>query len=355
MEKRVSHALLFLGPPGSGNLAMAVAFARYLVCDHPGETDSCGICPACIKMEKLVHPDVTFTYPVASKGDIKKPRSVDYVVQWRAAFLDNPYMNYNDWMEGLELDNKQGWINVEESSDILNRLSLKSSEAGYKIVIIWLPERLNTHAANKLLKIIEEPPDDTLFFLVNENYEQLLPTIISRTQLVKINRLSDEEMFHAITEVHQIDKLHARRLVHRVDGDYNEALKLISENEESADLNQRFLNWMRNCLKLNVVVLNELSNDFGSESRESQKNFLNHALSVARECLLINYGDRSLVRMEGKDLEDIGKFAPFVNINNADDFIEELNKAHFHLERNANSKLLFTDLSLKMHTLLQVK
>lgn len=353
-ERRVSHALLFLGPEGGGNLPMAIAFAQYLVCESPTENDSCGQCSGCKKMEKLVHPDVSFSYPVAPKDKISKPRSVDFAPQWRNEVIDNPYLNYNEWMESLSLDNKQGIISVHESADILSRLSLKSVEASYKIVIIWLPERMNDEAANKLLKIIEEPPDNTLFFLVAENHELLLNTIISRTQLIKVNRINDNDMMHALVEKQGLDKTVARRIVHRADGNYNEAQKTIENDDADTDLNQKFLLWMRNCLKLNVQGINQLSQDFGGESRESQKNFLRHALSVARECLLLNFGDRSLVRLEGKDLEDIQRFAPFVNEKNIYFFSEALNKAHFHLERNANSKLLFTDLSFSMHRLLNV-
>jgi DNA polymerase-3 subunit delta' len=255
-------------------------------------------------------------------------------------------------MESLSLDNKQGIISIHESTDIITRLTLKSVEAPYKIVIIWLPERMNAEAANKLLKIIEEPPENTLFFLAAENYEMLLNTIISRTQLIKVNRIGDNDMLEALVAHHGLDKTVARRIVHQADGDYNEAQKIIAEDEGGADMNQRFLLWMRNCLKLNVQGINDLSQEFSGEGREKQKNFLRHSLSVARECLLINYGDRSLIRLEGKDLEDMQRFAPFVNENNIYSFTDELNKAHFHLERNANSKILFTDLSFSMHRLL---
>ncbi len=353
-ENRVSHALLFLGPEGGGNFPMAVAFAQYLICENPAKEDSCGICSGCKKMEKLVHPDVSFSYPVAPKEKITKPRSNDFALQWRNEVLGNPYQNYNEWMESLSLDNKQGIISVHESADIISRLSLKSVEAPYKIVIVWLPERMNDEAANKLLKIIEEPPDNTLFFLVAENQELLLNTIISRTQLIKVNRINDNDMMQTLVEKHLIDKTIARRIVHRADGDYNEAQKMLENDEAEADLNQKFLMWMRNCLKLNVQGINQLSQNFGGESRESQKNFLRHALSLARECLLLNYGDHSLIRLEGKDLEDIKRFAPFVNEKNIYSFTEELNKAHFHLERNANSRVLFTDLSFSMHSLLRM-
>ena len=352
-EKRVSHALLFLGPEGSGNLPIAIAFAQYLVCENPGDSDSCGICPGCKKMNKLSHPDVTFTYPVAPKEQIKKPKSIDYFEQWVQEVSSNHYITYNQWMQALDLDNKQGLISTEESGDIIRRLALKSVEAPYKIIIIWLPERMNAASANRLLKILEEPPEDTLFFLVTQDYEQLLPTIISRTQLVKVNKLSDEEIVNALVEIHGAESSMARRIAHLADGSFSEALILAESSDIETNLNQQFLSWMRSCLKLNVQSIIQQSQQFGGESRETQKNFIKHALTVIRECLLINYGDRSLVKLEGKDLDDLQRFAPFVNANNIESFSQELNKAHFHLERNGNSKLLFTDLSFSIHQLLK--
>ena len=353
-DERVSHALMFLGPEGSGNLAIALAFAQYLVCENRSDTDSCGTCSACVKMNKLVHPDVTFSFPVASRKDDKltKPKSVDYIKEWRESVLDNPYLVYTKWVEDLNIENKQGLISVEEAADIVNRLSLKSVESGYKIVVIWVPERMNTAASNKMLKILEEPPENTLFFLVAEQFEQLLSTITSRTQLVKVNRIPDEDMYHALTGIHQQSPEVARRIVHRVNGNYNEALKILANDTVDADLNQWFILWMRACFKADILRINELCEGFTGESRETQKMYLEHAQQVARECLMINYAERSLVRMEGKELEDLKRFAPFIHINNAESFVEELNSATYHLERNANARILFTDLSLKIHKLI---
>ncbi len=354
-ENRVSHAQLFLGPEGSGNLAMAIAFTQYLVCEKPSETDSCGVCPACIKMNKLVHPDVTFSYPVATKEKISKPKSVDFVEDWRKAVIANPYQNFNDWVESLEIENKQGIISVEESADILRRLSLKSVESGYRIVIIWLPEKLHPSAANKLLKVIEEPPDKTIFLLVAQNQEQMISTITSRTQLIKINKLSDDDILDVLVNRHELQHEAAKKIVHRADGNYREALLLLNNDPEEEDDAKRFLDWMRFCLKFNLPGIIEFSESMAKTGREKQKMFLQTALHIARECLVINYADSSMIRMEGKELEDFKRFAPFVNKNNADQFVEELNKAHFHLERNANTKIIFTDLSLTMNRLLQVK
>jgi len=363
-ENRVSHALLFLGAEGSGNLALAVAFAQYLACENPSEEDSCGECPGCRKMQKLVHPDVTFSYPIASTEKTSKPRrSVDFVTEWRKAFLQNPYLNFNDWVYELDIENKQGIISVDESADILHRLSLKAVEAPYKIVIIWLAEKLHIAAANKLLKIIEEPPDQTFFFLVAENYEQIIPTILSRTQLIKVNKINDHDMENALMSRHSLSKDAARKMAHRAAGNYHEALNFIENNEEEQNLNQQFLDWMRTCLQLNIPkyasaalkTLADMADERSRGGREQQKLFLQNGLHILRECLMINYANHSMVRFEGEELESFRKFAPFVNQNNAEKFIEEFNNAHFHLERNAHFKILFTDLSFTASRLLQIK
>ena len=354
-ENRVSHALLFLGPEGSGNLPLALAFAQYLVCEKKNAEDSCGKCAGCIKMKKLVHPDVTFSFPVTTREKIKNPKSVDFISDWRKAVLANPYLGYNEWITELDSENKQGNISVDESADILQRLSLKSVEAPYKIVVIWLAEKMNAPATNKLLKIIEEPPEQTFFFLVSENYEQMLPTILSRTQLVKVKRITDEEMTLALMEKHSLSKDSAQKIAHRSGGNYLEAINLIHHHDEEQNENKRFLEWMRACLKLNLPAINDLTQDLAATSREQQKLFFQNSLHIFRECLMINYADRSMVRFEGEELEGFKKFSVFVNGKNAERFIEELNQAHFHLERNANFKILFADLSLKVNALLQIK
>ncbi|MCX6274969.1 MAG: DNA polymerase III subunit delta [Bacteroidetes bacterium] len=354
-ENRVSHALLFLGAEGSGSLPLAIAFAQYLVCENQGEDDACGKCPACVKMKKLVHPDVTFSYPVTTREKLKNPKSVDFITEWRKAVLHNPYLGYNEWITELDSENKQGNISVDESADILHRLSLKSVEAPYKIVIIWLAEKMNAAASNKMLKIIEEPPDQTFFFLISENYEQILPTILSRTQLVKLKKINDEDMTNALMERHSLAKESAQNIAHRSGGNYLEAMNLIHHHDEEQNENKRFLEWMRACLKMNLKTINDLTQELADTSREQQKLFLQNGLHILRECLVINYADSSMIHFEGEELESFRKFSPFVNANNAERFIEEFNKAHFHLERNANFKILFADLSFKVNGLLHVK
>jgi len=352
-EGRVSHAQLFLGPEGSGNLAMALAYAQYLVCENRSETDSCGACASCLKSRKMIHPDITYTFPMSPNAKEKKKICLDFIADFREAVQENPYLSYNDWVTAMDAENKQGSINTDEAADIVRRLGFKSVEGGYKICLLWFPESLNTSAANKLLKIIEEPPDQTLFILVAGNHEHILSTITSRTQLVKIFSVTDEEIIAALM-AKKLQAGDARRIAHLAGGNYNEALRMVSEAGDD-DYNLQFLEWMRHCLKLRVQDLGRFSESMAAQSREQQKVFLQHALHIARECLLLNYGDASMVRLSEQELESFKKFAPFVNRNNADEFVEEINNAHFHLERNANAKILFADLSFAMHRILQVK
>jgi DNA polymerase III subunit delta' len=344
-ENRISHALLLAGPPGSGSLPLAIAYARYICCTSRSEHDSCGHCSSCIKFSKLAHPDLHFSFPVVTRKSGEKPRSTDFLPEWRQALQANPYLTINQWLILLDAENKQGNIPVEECHDIIKKLSLKSYESGYKILIMWMPE---------YLEIIEEPPPSTLFILVAENPEQLLPTITSRTQLIRVHRIPDEEMKKALMEKAGLDEQKASGIVHIADGNYSEALALAESEGEDKIFSEVYLEWMRLCYaypKMTARIL-EWVEEFAKAGREKQKAFLVYGMHIARECMILNYADASLGRLYGKELESYRKFAPFINRYNAEDLAEELNKAHYHLERNANAKILFMDLSFKIHSLL---
>jgi DNA polymerase III subunit delta' len=352
-ENRVSHAQLFLGPEGSGNLAMALAYAQYLSCTARTDSDSCNNCPSCFKHNKLVHPDLHMAYPVTLSKDVRI--SANVAAEWREAVLQNPYLNLNDWFSSLDAENKQPVIGVEESADILKRLSLTTYEAEYKIMLIWMVEKMNQQAANKLLKILEEPPEKTLFLLVCENDEQLLKTIVSRTQLVKMKKLNDQVLAHALQQKNSVPADHALKVAHLSDGNYNTALKLLGENDPEASLMQPFRNWMLNCLNFNPAPIISWSDEMSKAGREAQKIFLSYALHIARECMMMNYADPSLVRLQGEEYDFVKKFARFIHSGNCDRFSEEISKARNHIERNANPKILFLDLSFKMNELLNIK
>lgn len=351
-ENRVSHAQLFLGPEGSGTLPLAIAYAQYVSCTNKQENDSCGTCHSCIKYNKLVHPDLHFVYPIALSKDARV--STDVIAKWRSAFLDNPYMSLSDWFDYLDAENKQAVIGTDESTEILRKLSLTTYEAEYKIMVIWMADKMNQAAANKLLKILEEPPDKTLFLLIVESEDQLLRTILSRTQLVKVYKLSDEELKHALVERKGVSESDASRLVHLADGNYNAAIKLLSENENAAFNLSMFQQWMRACLKLDYPKMAAWGDEMAGIGREKQKNFLKYALHVIRESLMLSYGTQ-LVKLEGEELDFVRKFSPFIHGSNCLQMIEELNKAHTHIERNANPKILFLDLSFRIYELLNIK
>ena len=352
-DNRVGHAQLFLGNTGSGSLALAIAYGQYICCENKQDDDSCGTCKSCIKYQKFIHPDLHFAYPVALSKDIRT--STDELVNWREAVLANPYLSINDWFDFLEAENKQPVIGTEESSEILRKLSLTTYESEYKIMIIWMAEKMNPSAANKLLKILEEPPDKTLFMLVCENEDQLLRTIISRTQLLKVKKIDEQSLMNALTGKHGLAPEEAQGIALLADGDYGLAQKMLTENESAEWDLATFQSWMRACLKFDMQKINGLIAEFSDLGRERQKNFFSYCLRVVRECVVINYADSGLVHVTNKEMEFFKKFSPYINANNCLQFNEELNKAYMHIERNANPKILFLDLSFRFNTLLNIK
>lgn len=362
VEGRISHAQLFSCQEGGIGLPLAVAFASYIHCESPVADDSCGTCASCVKYRKLVHPDLHFSYPVVKHPDSKEksPKSSDFVNQWRKTFIDNPYMNLSQWYEALGVDNKQGFMSVEESADIIRKLSLKSFESQYKIIIIWMPEKMRVDASNKLLKIIEEPPENTLFLLVTENREQLLSTILSRTQLIKVPKLSVQEVADALVKFHQKDPVSARRIANLVDGKFNLAVVLASDKAQDSRIENDFINWMRLCYspfhdkggKNSWSDLNNWIDQTAKAGREYLKNFLIFCLDAARESLLVNHGDSTLVRFDDEVIPNFSKFTKFIHAGNIEEISILLNKAHYAIERNANPKILLLDLSFKMNRLL---
>jgi len=352
-EGRISHAQLFLGPEGSGSLALALAYAQYISCSDKQAEDSCGQCLSCVKYNKLVHPDLHFVYPVALSKTNRV--SSDLANNWREFFLDNPYITLFGWFETLDAENKQAVIGVDESVDILRKLNLTTYESEYKIMIIWQAEKMNQEAANKLLKILEEPPENTLFLLVCENEDQLLRTIISRTQLIKIFKINDIELINALIERHNVSPEVAKNIAHIADGNYSAALTLIDETE-NAKLNLlTFQKLMRISFKFDAKGVMAWIDEIAAAGRERQKQFLNYALRIMRESLIINYANGSLVKLSTEEENFVKNFSPFIHINNIEGIVEELNKAYYHMERNANVKILFMDLAIKFNRLLNLQ
>ena len=359
-DDAVPHAQLFLGPKGSANLALALAFAQYVSCKNKQQDDACGICSSCVKHLKFIHPDLHFIFPVATTSNVKtKPVSKNFLSEWRSLLDENPYFSLLEWLKHIRVENKQGLISVEESAQILKNLSLKPYESETRIMLIWMPEKMNIQAANKLLKIIEEPPQKTLFLLVAESTEDILATVLSRTQLLKVPRYSDKEVINYLTN-RGVEKGKAKMISKLVDGNINEALQLI-ENIEDSDQNAlSFVQWMRLCFSAlknkDIDKLVQWSEMMANSGRENQKNFLLFTSNVVRDALLKNYGVEKMMKMNisGQNFT-MDKFAPFIHAENCMEIISELNMAQLHIERNANPKILFLDTSFKIARLLHKK
>lgn len=353
-ENRVSHAQLFLGPEGSGNLALAIAYAQYLSCDNKQENDSCGVCPSCLKYKKLVHPDLHFVYPVATSKSVKKdPVSDDYIEQWRETIIENPYINQNRWYEIIDVENKQGIINKNESVEILRKLNLKTFESDYKIMIIWLPEKMNAYAANKLLKLIEEPPEKTLFLLVSENSELIIPTILSRTQLIKIPKIDQESMLSALTDQLGLDPQKANDIVHLANGNFFEAQNILYKTDEEHYNFEQFTTLMRLSYQRKIIDLIEWVDEVSRLGREKQKGFLAYSLRLIRENFMLNIQNKNMVYLTKKELEFSEKFSQFINQENINQLYQVLNRAHADIEMNAYNKIVFLDMALQVVKLIR--
>lgn len=343
-EGRISHAQLFLGPEGNGALPLALAYTQYLFCKNRTATDSCGQCPQCQKISKLAHPDVHFVYPLALSKEVEK--STDVFVKWKEAFLQNPYLSLSDWMEFLEAENKQMIIGVGESKDILHQLSLTSYEGSYKVMILWMAEKMNLVAANKILKILEEPPDKTIFFLITES-TQLPITILSRTQITKVPRIAENELAPVLVASHGLSEDAALYLAQASEGNYRVAQILAGERESSEFNFLKFQEWMRTCLKLDGEKLSDWITEMAGIGRERQKQFLSYSIKLIRQSLLLDSG--LPVRTAQNEEEFLQKFSPYVPFNGGAAIAEEMTRAYHAVERNANPKILLMSLSLKIH------
>lgn len=364
---RISHALLFSCNEGSYGLPLAIAFATYIQCENRTDSDSCGTCSSCRKHQKFIHPDLHFSYPVVKLKKIKdrSTRSTDYIQQWREALINNPYMGLNDWYNAMGVENKQGYLSVEESADILRKMSLKSFESEYKIQIIWFPEKMRLETANKLLKIIEEPPMHTLFLLVTNQRDQLLPTILSRTQLIKVPPLNVSELSDFLATQYNLDQRAARRIANLSNLKLNMAIHLAANGKNDSELNheEEFIKWMRLCYNpfherndnYAWLDLNSWIEKMAKSGRESLKQFFNFCLDASRGCILVNEDADELNRFDDDVIPGFSKFTRFINQNNIIEINELFNKAYYEIERNANAKILLLDLSFKMNKLLNRK
>lgn len=358
-KNHMAHAQLFYGPEGSGNLALALAFITYINCEKPGDADACGECASCSKMSKLVHPDVSFAYstPATSADpdlkDVSKPTSKDFLKFWRPFATTNPYGNLADWARALGAEGKPLLIRREESRQIISTLALTSFEGKYKAMVIWLPENMHISAANALLKIVEEPPEKTFFFFVSNDYESIINTIISRTQLVTIRAFTDDDISGFLVRQHGVDEAKAKTVARLAGGNMNLALKLVAgEEDESMGM---FREWMRACWMKDYEAQVRLTDRFNSLAKVAQKTLLEYGLTVMRESLIVKSSESSLLRVTPEEEDFVTKFSGSISVAQIEAIAGVFNDCIYHLERNANVKILFMDLSLQLTGLLRGK
>ena len=340
-NEKVSHAQMFLGKSGYGSLPLALAFIQYLFCENKSKEDSCGECPSCRKVERLQHPDLHFSFPTVQA--IAKT-SNPVLAEWREQIHENPYFDLNTWIKKIDVKERRPIISVHESEDIIKKLSLRSYEGGYKVMVIWMAEEMNPSCANKLLKIIEEPPNKTLFILVAESQEFMLQTIISRCQIVKVPRIKLEDLSKHLSINLNVGGGNADSVASRVDGDLIEALEFLGDHEEQDENRRQFIQLMRVCYKKSVLEMIQWSEEIAAVSREQQKIFLKYSLHMFRQSMLRNYTEDHLTKVSNEEDQFLDKFSQFISGNNVFNFMKTLDEAHYHIERNANPKILFTNL-----------
>jgi DNA polymerase-3 subunit delta' len=359
---RIAHAQLFVGPEGSGTLPMALAYAQYLLCgnvngENTGDNNSCNL-----KFKNFSHPDLHFAFPVTTSDKVKsKPVSSFYLEEWRQLLDQQPYGNLFDWYKLLGVDNKQGQIGVDEAHEIVKSLTLKSYEGGYKVMIIWMAEKLNTPAANKLLKLIEEPPEKTVFILIAEDEEQIINTILSRCQILHFPPLPEDTITEALVAKYQVEASVASKIAHQSNGNFNKACDLVYQDSEDIQFEKWFIFWVRSAFKAkgNKSAIHDLiswAEEIAKTGRETQKKFLAFCLNYFRQAMLLNYKAEQLVYLEPTEANfKLEKFAPFVHDSNILEISQNLQDAIYHIERNGNSKIILTDLSIKLTRLLHKK
>lgn len=343
---RFPHALLLLGPEGSGNLPAALALVRYILCSERTPEEPCGVCPNCLKTARYIHPDWHFSFPTIGTN----VTSEQFMPEWREALAQSPYLNPNQWLQRIGSENQQGNINKEECVQIVRKLSLKSYEGGFKILTMWMPEYLGKEG-NRLLKLIEEPPDQTLFILVAENQELILNTILSRCQLIAFPPLTDEAVEEGLVQQKGVETEKARAIAQLANGNFSEAIGLSADLE--SDHAARFLDWLRSCYRGNGASLVPWVEEFAKLGRENQKHFFRYGLHFLREFLALKLGVSSRVRLRPLELETAQKLSAVLSYEQIEPIVGLFNDCIYYIERNANQKVMLLDSSIQLHRFLK--
>ena len=351
-SQRVAHAQLFEGHEGAGALALARAYAQYLTCQSPSEADSCGQCTSCKAHAKVQHPDVHWCFPFFKADGQEKATSEPHQGTWREAMLEGAYLGVEDWLDRLGADRKQLFISVDEALEVNRKLGLKAFHGGWKVWICWLPETMRVDTANKFLKLMEEPTDRTVMLFVTEHPDRLLATIRSRVQRIHVPNLTSEQAAAGLSSTWGIDSTLAQSLAHVSDGNLAQALRMAKAGQDQPDL-ERFSAWMRACWARDGKAMVEGSESFGTLGREGQKRFLHYALHLVRQSIVGHYGAAQLVRLTPLEQGFLDKFSKFIHHDNVMALREALEEAHGDVAGNVNGKLVFVDLSLRVHRLLR--
>lgn len=354
-EGVVPHAQLFSGKSGYGTFPLALAYARYLNCAHRTEHDACGQCPSCLKYDELAHPDLHFVFPIVAKRERKKEVCDDYLPEWRAFLARTPYFTIDDWLDYIEAGNSQAIIYSKESDEIIRKLSLKTYEADYRVLLVWLPERLHLSCANKLLKLIEEPPAHTAILMVSEETDAILGTILSRVQRVPLRPIEPQPLRLALRERFGLEEEDAGRIAHLSGGSFTEAIRALSLDEENHMFLELFKTMMRNSWARNVKGMKAMSDELASIGRERQRNFLAYCQRLIRENFIYRFQAPEMNYMNREETTFALKFAPFVNERNVIGLMDELARAENHIGQNVNAKMVFFDLSLRITVLIRKK
>ena len=358
---RIPHAQLFVGAAGSGTLPMAIAYAQYILCNNEAGENTGGNEVCNLKFDQIAHPDLHFAFPVATTARIKShPVSSHFATEWRAFIKENPYGSLFDWHKHIDIEKKQGQIGVDEALDINKSLALKAYEGGYKVMIIWMADKMNSAASNKLLKLIEEPPNMTVFILITENEDRIIDTIKSRCQVLHFPRLSEKHLSNSLSQKYNLPEAEALKIAHQSEGDFNKAQRLLQSENDELIFEKWFVTWVRSAFvarnKKEVIIdLLQWSETIAKTGRETQKNFLQYCIQFFRQAMLQNYAVTELVFFETQTEFDLKKFAPFIHGNNISSIVSELEKAQYHIERNGNAKIILSDLSIKLTRLLHRK
>ncbi len=344
---KIAHAQLFAGPQGSANLCLAIAYAALLNCTNRIDGEACGECPSCQKISKSIHPDLHFVFPVCSAKNKtgKDVISDSFIAEWREFIHQNPYGGPSEWSQEFGGENKQLNISKEESRNIIKKLSLKSFEGEYKVMIIWLAEYMHPNAANAILKLLEEPPEKTVFLLVTYDHEQIIGTILSRVQLLKIRPFNKEEISGYLVKKHELNSERAIQIANMASGDLTQAINMIHEVED--DTHKLFQEWMRVCFSNNHPMMVEWAENFSKSTKINQKGLFQYGMSILRESLLVQNGVDS-VNLTDSENAFVINFSKALDLSKLEKIYQDLNTAYYHLERNGNTKIIFLDTSLQI-------